>query len=44
LRNTRLRLAELYGSAARLDVANRDGGGTQVVVAVPRRVGLVVAG
>ncbi|HEY0615205.1 MAG TPA: ATP-binding protein, partial [Candidatus Elarobacter sp.] len=41
LRNTRRRLAELYGAAARLDVANRDGGGTEVVVTIPRRVGLV---
>ena len=44
LRNTRLRLAELYGGAARLDVSNRDGGGTEVVVVIPRRVGLVAAG
>jgi two-component system LytT family sensor kinase len=44
LRNTRLRLAELYGDAARLEVSNRDGGGTEVVVVVPRRVGLVAAG
>jgi hypothetical protein len=41
LRNTRRRLAELYGSAARLIVSNRAGGGTEVVVTVPRRVGLV---
>ncbi len=41
LRNTRRRLAELYGAAARLEVANRDGGGTQVLVSIPRRVGLV---
>jgi two-component system LytT family sensor kinase len=41
LRNTRRRLAELYGAAARLDVTNRDGGGTEVVVTIPRRVGLV---
>jgi len=41
LRNTRRRLAELYGAAGRLDVTNRDGGGTEVVVTIPRRVGLV---
>jgi sensor histidine kinase YesM len=41
LRNTRRRLAELYGTAARLDVTSRDGGGTEVAVTLPRRVGLV---
>ena len=41
LRNTRRRLAELYGAAARLEVMNRDGGGTEVIVTIPRRVGLV---
>jgi sensor histidine kinase YesM len=41
LRNTRRRLAELYGAAARLEVTNRDGGGTEVIVSIPRRVGLV---
>jgi signal transduction histidine kinase len=41
LGNTRRRLAELYGAAARLEVTNRDGGGTEVVVTIPRRVGLV---
>ncbi len=41
LRNTRRRLAELYGAAARLEVTNRDGGGTAVIVSIPRRVGLV---
>ena len=44
LRNTRKRLIELYGAAAQLEVANRDGGGTEVVVRIPRRVGLVEAG
>jgi two-component system, LytTR family, sensor kinase len=42
LRNTRRRLAELYGAAARLEVTNRDGGGAEVIVTIPRRVGLVV--
>jgi two-component system, LytTR family, sensor kinase len=41
LRNTRRRLAELYGAAARLEVTNREGGGTEVIVSIPRRVGLV---
>jgi sensor histidine kinase YesM len=41
LRNTRRRLAELYGAAARLEVTNRDGGGAEVIVTIPRRVGLV---
>ncbi|HEV3089664.1 MAG TPA: histidine kinase [Candidatus Elarobacter sp.] len=41
LRNTRRRLAELYGAAAQLEVTNRDGGGTEVIVTIPRRVGLV---
>jgi two-component system LytT family sensor kinase len=41
LRNTRRRLAELYGAAARLEVTGRDGGGTEVIVSIPRRVGLV---
>jgi two-component system LytT family sensor kinase len=44
LRNTRRRLTELYGAGAGLEVANRDGGGTEVVVRIPRRVGLVEAG
>ena len=43
LRNTRRRLAELYGAAARLEVTNRDGGGTEVIVTIPRRVGLVAS-
>lgn len=42
LRNTRRRLEELYGTSARLEVTSRDGGGTEVIVTIPRRVGLVV--
>ena len=42
LRNTRRRLEELYGASARLEVTSRDGGGTEVIVTIPRRVGLVV--
>ena len=39
LRNTRSRLARLYGEAARLDVRNRPGGGVEArIVLPPRRV------
>lgn len=37
LRNTRQRLAHLYGSAAQLEVARRPGGGTVVRVTLPFR-------
>ena len=38
LRNTRRRLEQLYGDAGKLLVSNRDGGGTEVVVTIPRRI------
>lgn len=41
LRNTRLRLSELYGAGAHLEVANRPEGGAQVEIVIPRRIGLV---
>jgi sensor histidine kinase YesM len=44
LSNTRRRLERLYGTAGVLDVQPRDGGGTEVTIAIPRRLGLVAAG
>ena len=37
LRNTRRRLERLYGSAGTLEVQNRNGGGTEVLIRIPRR-------
>jgi sensor histidine kinase YesM len=37
LGNTRRRLEQLYGDAGKLVVGNRDGGGTEVVIQIPRR-------
>ena len=37
LSNTRARLAELYGAAARLELDDTPGGGLTVTVSLPRR-------
>jgi sensor histidine kinase YesM len=39
LRNTRERLAQLYGAAGRLEIANRPGGGARVRVVLPYHAG-----
>lgn len=41
LSNTRRRLERLYGQTASLDVRSGKGGGTEVEIRIPRRVGIV---